>query len=104
MSDMKCPFCQQELTEFAGTVDCVNIDCIKTRGWYGNKKLWQELITTRKALDIAIGALKNAAEYLGNQEPLVDVMATNLHIDLSKALDQINEIKGGNDETDNRSN
>lgn len=55
---LKCPFCQQELSEFAGTVDCVNIDCIKTRGWYGNKKLWQELITTRKALDVAIEGLK----------------------------------------------
>ena len=59
---MKCPFCQQELSEFAGTVDCVNIDCIKTRGWYGNKKLWQELITTRKALDKAMWWLNEIVE------------------------------------------
>lgn len=59
----------------------------------------KELETTRKALDVAVDTLKNATEYLGNQEPLVDVMATNLHIDLSKALEQINEItKGGGNE------
>lgn len=53
------------------------------------KRLQNELERTRKALDVAVDAIKNATEYLGNQEPLVDVMAMNLHIDLSKALEQI---------------
>ena len=53
----------------------------------------QELIRTRKALDVAVDAIKNATEYLGNQEPLVDVMAMNLHTDLSKALEQITALE-----------
>lgn len=55
--------------------------------------MWQELIRTRKALDVAVDAIKNATEYLGNQEPLVDVMAMNLHTDLSKALEQITALE-----------
>lgn len=60
---------------------------------YGSKELWQELIRTRKALDVAVDTIKNATEYLGNQEPLVDVMAMNLHIYLSKALEQITALE-----------
>lgn len=85
MSDMKCPFCNQELRKISATSFLVCDNCNIT----GFDKLWQELIRTRKALDVAVDAIKNATEYLGNQEPLVDVMAMNLHIDLSKALEQI---------------
>lgn len=53
----------------------------------------QELDRTRKALDVAVDAIKNTTEYLGNQEPLVDVMAMNLHTDLSKALEQITALE-----------
>jgi hypothetical protein len=52
-----------------------------------------ELKHTRKALDVAVDAIKNATEYLGNQEPLVDVMAMNLHTDLSKVLEQITALE-----------
>lgn len=54
----------------------------------------KELIRTKQALDVAVSALKSATEYLGNQEPLVDVMATNLCIDLSHTLTQINQMIG----------
>lgn len=48
MSDMKCPFCKQELRKIHPTyVICDN--CRIT----GEDKLWQELIRTRKALDVA---------------------------------------------------
>lgn len=63
MSELKCPFCQQELNSVAGTVDCTNFDCIKTRGWYGNKELWQELIRMRKALDVAKDRLDTVRQY-----------------------------------------
>lgn len=56
-------------------------------------KLETKLEKTRKALDVAVDAIKNATEYLGNQEPLVDVMAMNLHTDLSKALEQITALE-----------
>jgi hypothetical protein len=58
-----------------------------------NSDLKDELDSTRKALEIAVDAIKNATEYLGNQEPLVDVMAMNLHTDLSKALEQITALE-----------
>ena len=56
MSDMKCPFCQQELQE------TFNIKQFWCSNYYnhthpinlqGTKELWQELIRTRKALDKA---------------------------------------------------
>lgn len=58
-----------------------------------NIALSGELECTRKALDVAVDAIKNATEYLGNQEPLVDVMAMNLYTDLSKALEQITALE-----------
>ena len=38
--------------------------CIAERAWYafGNETLWQELIRTRKALDVAVDALKEYAD------------------------------------------
>ena len=54
MSDMKCPFCQQELKiagEHTTIMSCFNGDC-KGSGLYGEKEFWQELIRTRKALEI----------------------------------------------------
>lgn len=68
MIEMKCPFCQQELkiTGEYSTRYCPR--CIAERDWYafGNETLWQELIHTRKALDIAVDALEeyeNADSY-----------------------------------------
>ena len=59
MSNMKCPFCQQELDYLAediyGGMCCVN--CEK-HDLFGNEEMWQELIRTRKALDVAVDALK----------------------------------------------
>lgn len=96
MSDMKCPFCQQELDYDDLLGSCINEHCEESFDMVGTESLWQKVINlkqeidrTRKALDVAVDAIKNATEYLSNQEPLVDVMAMNLYIDLSKALEQI---------------
>lgn len=48
MSDMKCPFCQQELKEIYCNGICVglmckNVDCLETKSTLGNKALWQAL-------------------------------------------------------------
>lgn len=68
MSELKCPFCQQELeccgayiygTKKLGCANC---------GLTGDSKLFLELIRTRKALDIAfdeINKIKVAAESVG---------------------------------------
>lgn len=63
MSDMKCPFCGRELEEkivFRGRVfmSCDNPNCIIS-DWGGcSKQIITELIRTRKALGIAVDALK----------------------------------------------
>ena len=64
MSDiLKCPFCQQELDYLAediyGGMYCPNC---KKHDLFGNEKMWQELIRTRKALEIAVDALKEYAD------------------------------------------
>ena len=62
MGDMKCPFCKQELfytyqqdgiipNPNKGKVIAVFCDNCKM---YGNEKLWQELIRTRKVLSDTI--------------------------------------------------
>ena len=81
MSELKYPFYQQELNSVAGTVDCTNFDCIKTRGWYGNKELWEELIRTRKALDVA----RNGLEYIFGYEGVPKYVAKHVR----QVLDQI---------------
>ena len=52
MSDMKCPFCQQELNDNY-YLCCNNPHCNRTSDMFGTEELWQELIRTRKALDRA---------------------------------------------------
>ena len=65
MSDMKCPFCQQELEKrHAATTDynsmfityyCGNPECESTTDLVGCKEFWDilgQLIRTRKALEI----------------------------------------------------
>lgn len=63
MSDIKCPFCQQELETNDLDVQllgCENQTCKHSIHYdtVGTKELWQELIRTRKALDVAVDALK----------------------------------------------
>lgn len=73
MSDtkLKCPFCQQELeiwhTNRIRMYACPDLTC---KGYYmsATKDMWQELIRTRKALDVAVDEIKKikvAAESVG---------------------------------------
>ena len=64
MSNMKCPFCQQELeyNKDYAEYQCWNPNCEQTNACVGSKNLWQALITTRKALDIAVEALERIKE------------------------------------------
>lgn len=59
---MRCPFCGEELQEFGGgdfllLYYCDNLNC-NLYHIMGQHTLWQELIRTRKALDIAVDALE----------------------------------------------
>lgn len=69
-NDMKCPFCNKPLQPTLRQSDeywCESYDCPRTNiEWVGSKKLWQELIRTRKALDVALCSLQDIAESDGD--------------------------------------
>lgn len=58
MNDMKCPFCGEKLVKWIGYADCrfwtcYNVLCEAGRfGHIADECIWQELIRTRKALEI----------------------------------------------------
>ena len=94
-----CPFCQREMVipkeEVRKGMQCCvcrNPKC-EFDGWHFPVKLVQELITTRKALDLAVDALKElyqATHYDKNN--YVGKVCSN-------ALEQIESItKGGDNE------
>ena len=59
-NNMKCPFCQQELVrEGSNNYWCKKCNLERhSPALYGSQKLWQELIRTRKALDVALDGLE----------------------------------------------
>ena len=57
MSDIKCPFCQQELETWAKYTDGTSKVWCSKCNLFGDSKLFSELIRTRKALDVAIRGL-----------------------------------------------
>ena len=74
MSDMKCPFCQQKLQYDDLLCSCINEHCEESFDMVGTELLWQKVIdlkqeidSTRKALDVAVDALK--LMYQGNGDP-----------------------------------
>ena len=62
MTELKCPFCQQELVEIQFGEQrywtCINDKCNESVGFGGNLKLWQALIDTKKKIDIAVDFIK----------------------------------------------
>lgn len=58
---MKCPICGSKMSVFYGSGEelfsCSNLSC-KAGGFYATDNMWQELIRTRKALDVAWDGLK----------------------------------------------
>ena len=99
MSDMKCPFCGEKLQQtFSFNPKqfwCSNYyDHKHPINMQGTKELWQELITTRKALDVAIGALKELRPTEKRHCFLVPTVFTTQRT-IDDALKQINEIKRG---------
>ena len=80
MSDMKCPFCNKQLQPTLRQSDeywCENYDCPETSiKWVGSQKLWQELIRTRKALELATDTLcwyDNNCDYVEARNTLDEI-------------------------------
>ena len=92
MSNMKCPFCQQELNTENYYIHCHNPHCNKTVDMDGNEELWQELITTRKALDVAVDALKEIKALDDNGKYDIEDYDCQVARITQEAIEQINEI------------
>ena len=98
MSELKCPFCGQELdTSNPQCVQCKNDYCHPSFLKYGSKELWQALIDTKKELDVAVSQLKKTRDYIEDcryQETncfLVDSKDMSIILDeTNEALEQIN--------------
>ena len=79
MSNMKCPFCQQELDTSNYYTRCHNPHCNITTEMEGTEEMWVALVRTRKALEIAVDALKGidwcAQDYAKAQEALNKITA-----------------------------
>lgn len=76
MTELKCPFCQQELQEFYcyGVVvgyTCLNPNCKPV--FRGNKELWQALIDTKKKLDMANAELDYIKEQIAKDKALEQI-------------------------------
>ena len=87
MSELKCPFCNEPLVEALVLINDLEIykcpKCVKS----ACKSVWQELITTRKALDVAVDALDNIKK---NCMTMIETESVCRY-----ALEQINEITKG---------
>lgn len=57
-SKLKCPFCQQELDTSNYYTRCRNPHCDITTEMEGTEEMWDALVRTHKALDVAVDALK----------------------------------------------
>ena len=97
MTELKCPFCHKRLQNDDLLCSCINEKCEESFDMVGTEMIWQKVIDlkeeldrTRKALDVAVDALKYLyTETKGNHYRVPDLVV------LSKAFEQINEIKGG---------
>lgn len=97
-NDMKCPFCQQELHKDSdGYYTCYTDNCgcwaNGGNGASGSESLWLTLIRTRKALDVAVDALKDNLSQ-ANFTQMLD--ASRFHCIRTKcefALEQIKELE-----------
>lgn len=81
MTELKCPFCQQDLDTEKYFIHCHNPHCDKTVDMEGNEDLWQALIDAKKKLEYAGMILKNILPHLNGYEKL----------DVQKAIKKINQ-------------
>lgn len=61
MTELKCPYCGKKLEKhYWDDLDCYACPNLTCDGYYmtATQDMWQELIHTRKALDILVDALK----------------------------------------------
>lgn len=95
--ELKCPFCNGELVGTIGHPICRNQDCVMCDDPMP-QDLLEELICTRKALDVAVDALKELRPAEKKSCYLVPTASTTQRI-IDEALEQITALtKGGGNE------
>lgn len=70
MSDMKCPFCNKKLEPIgtSGQFQCGTWGCDASFNFIATRDVWEYIDRTRKALGIAVDALKDIrCVYTGDQ-------------------------------------
>ena len=101
MSELKCPFCQQRLLqEYNRQRDAVIYHCTHCY-FQGDGILWQELIRTRKALDVAVDAIKSAKARLelinnskfANLNNVLQIQSQCEILKIEKSLEQITALE-----------
>lgn len=101
-SELKCPFCQQELRNCcAGVIyTCSKPDSCPHEQCYGSKELWQELIRTRKVLDKSMKHITGLNNMLESWYKLLqsDKDTSTKYAILKSAISAYVENKGGNNE------
>ena len=92
---MKCPFCQQELVrEGSDNYWCKRCNLERVNpALYGSQKLWQELIRTRKALDVATGFIKGISQTAINDCDNQYVVLGNFKKFAQDTLEQITALE-----------
>ena len=87
MSDMKCPICNKPMKQATYDYDKKDNDdtlymsimpCDCVCNFAASKAVWQELIRTRKALDVAVDALKSAQRYICSDKKSYKIIQTAL--------------------------
>lgn len=95
-SKLKCPFCQQELDTSNYYTRCHNPHCNITTEMEGTEEMWDALVQTRKALELATKALEsisgireNIEDYYGGVSIHYQQMVLHMDEIATNALEQI---------------
>ena len=88
MSDMKCPFCNKKLEPIgtSGQFQCGTWGCDASFNFYATRDVWEYIDRTRKALDVAVDALK---EIKDGKTPV----SLGIGMDINDALEQITALE-----------
>ena len=92
MSDMKCPFCNKKLEPIgtSGQFQCGTWGCDASFNFIATRDVWEYIARTRKALDVAVDALKRLEKelYFNNAKQTGHIADSVMSIP-SIALEQI---------------
>jgi hypothetical protein len=90
MSDIKCPFCHQDLETGNYYVHCHNPPCNITVDMEGTEEMWEALIRAYKALDVAKSTIIHADWFFDGD---YNVDAKTMHNEIKCAIKGITALE-----------